>query len=327
MIVVIMCTILIAFLSWRFVEKPFRSKEGFTRQHIFIYAGVGGLFFISIGVAGLKTPYLNRFENSEVYDSTIYRLRGNYGLSQSCEKSFLHSEECRTSANPEILLWGDSYASQLVGLITESKPDVKMIQATISQCAPIVGASYANVIFGAKQCIQANDKTLNLIKSTPSIKYVVLASPFESLSINGAILLRDGTLINKGRDEYIKLFKKTIDDIVKLGRVPVVIAPPVKNQNNDIGYCLLKKSLLKQSLSYCDFSVDDMPDIQRGVYKIMGEIRKSAKVLWLGQLTCHDNKCLASEEGVFFYRDKGHLSFEGSQYLGKKYNFYNMIVN
>ena len=43
-------TFLLAFLSWRFVEKPFRNKQRFTRQQVFIAAMVGSFFFIGLGL-------------------------------------------------------------------------------------------------------------------------------------------------------------------------------------------------------------------------------------------------------------------------------------
>ncbi|WP_152960101.1 acyltransferase family protein, partial [Trabulsiella odontotermitis] len=85
MMCVILITMLLAYLSWRFIEKPFRGKGNITRLQIFTYAGVGTSLFVTIAIIGVKTPYLNRFEGSEIYNSSVYRLRGNFGLSQQCE--------------------------------------------------------------------------------------------------------------------------------------------------------------------------------------------------------------------------------------------------
>ena len=45
-------TLLLAYFSWRFVERPFRNKQRFTRKQIFVMGFVGSLVFIAIG-AGL----------------------------------------------------------------------------------------------------------------------------------------------------------------------------------------------------------------------------------------------------------------------------------
>ncbi len=44
-------SILMAYISWRYVEAPFRDKRCFSQQQIFIASLVGALFFILIGMA------------------------------------------------------------------------------------------------------------------------------------------------------------------------------------------------------------------------------------------------------------------------------------
>lgn len=327
MVSICIATIFVAWLSWKYVEAPFRSKNGFTKSQIFKMSGAGSALFILLSLIGFNSSFLNRFDGNPKYDDVANRLRGNFGLSKQCEKQFYHSRECLTADHPEILLWGDSYAMQVAGLITSSKPDVRMIQATISQCAPILGASDTKSIYGAKECIEANDKVMSMMRSTPSIKYVVIASPFERLADGGSIVLRDGEVIKDGSAEFTKLFKDTIAQVKDAGKIPVVVAPPVKNRSNDIGYCLMKSELVGAELSSCDFKLDAMPGVQRKVYRTLGKIAETTKVLWITNLTCKDGSCSASEDGTLFYRDKGHLSYEGSAYLGKKYNFYKQIVN
>ncbi|MEM6050538.1 acyltransferase family protein [Erwinia sp. P7711] len=320
-------TVAIAYLSWRYVESPFRNKTFISKRRVFKLSAFYSLGLIIISILGIQTSYLNRFEGNPRYIDINNRMRGNYGISEKCEKTFLTSKNCMTSKEPEILVWGDSYGMQMANVIKASKPDVKMVQATVSQCAPVIGASYAKLIYGARECIEGNDKVFEYLKRTPSIKYVVLASPFEGLVNNGYILQRDGKIVNPGSKEFLRLFYKTIDEIKSIGRIPVVIAPPIKFKGNDIGYCLKKSSLLNASLSRCNFDAKQMPDVQRRVYETMKEISLQSKVIWMPNFTCHHGKCEASENGVFFYRDKGHLPYEGSEYLGKKYDFYKMVVN
>ncbi|PKH24214.1 hypothetical protein CIG19_07155 [Enterobacterales bacterium CwR94] len=318
-------TIPLAWLTWKYVETPFRTKGNFSRKTIFKFSLAGSVFFLLLGMIGSSTGYLSRFNDNPMYDKLVYRLRGNYGLAEQCEKKFFYSKNCMTSDEPEVLLWGDSYAMHLAGMFTASNPEIRMIQATISQCAPVIGVSYANAIYGTRDCIEANDRTLDLLKTMPSIKYVVLASPFERFGDNGAIVLRNGTIINRGADVFIQSFKNTIDKIKSLGKIPVVIAPPIKYELNDVGFCLMKSSLLGMSLERCDFNFDNMPEVQVKLYNVLRDISKTTKVIWLSDLTCKNGRCKASENGVFFYRDKGHLPYEGSSYLGRKYDIYKLL--
>ena len=44
---------------------------------------------------------------------------------------------------------------------------------------------------------------------------------------------------------------------------------------------------------------------------------KGITVVWLRDQLCRHDVCPASEDGVFLYRDAGHLSFEGSRWIGE----------
>jgi len=43
-------TLLLAYVSWRWVEKPLRERSRFSRQQIFVMAALGSLLFVAIGV-------------------------------------------------------------------------------------------------------------------------------------------------------------------------------------------------------------------------------------------------------------------------------------
>ncbi len=44
-------SVLIGYISWRYIEAPFRNKQRFTQKQIFASSLLGGLFFILIGIA------------------------------------------------------------------------------------------------------------------------------------------------------------------------------------------------------------------------------------------------------------------------------------
>ena len=55
-------TLMLAWFSWRFVEKPFRDRRRFSRTQIFSGAVIGSLLFIALGVGLVLTDGLaNRF--------------------------------------------------------------------------------------------------------------------------------------------------------------------------------------------------------------------------------------------------------------------------
>lgn len=50
--VLVLASLVLAFITWRFVEKPFRNSARFSRRDIFLYGGVGSVLFIAIGLTG-----------------------------------------------------------------------------------------------------------------------------------------------------------------------------------------------------------------------------------------------------------------------------------
>ncbi len=128
----------LAYLSWRYIERPFRKKGGVSRQTIFVFAIIGSVVFIVIGLAGHMT---NGFggrttKNGITLQSIEEKLKVNHGLNNGCEGTFTLSPNCRTSDEPEIVIWGDSFAMHLVKGIMASNPDARIIQMTKSVCGP-----------------------------------------------------------------------------------------------------------------------------------------------------------------------------------------------
>ena len=328
MYALIALTIAIAYISWKWVEKPFREKDRFNAPQIFRYTALGSLAFISLGITGLLFPsHMNRFTGNQAYAEVNYRLRGNFGLSKSCERTFKNAEECRTSDDPHVLVWGDSYAMQIVPAIIASNPGVKLVQATVSQCEPILGYARSSTIFGAKNCIQSNDKVLEMLKSTPSIKDVVISSPYPQLAASNYVTDRSGrNFIATPNDSY-NMVVSTINQLKRIGKRVTIVAPtPEDKFGKDIGFCLLKRSSLNLDRSVCDFSSSDMSDKQKEIYRRINIISQDVNVVWLKDAICNDGICHSTMNNKLIYRDKGHLSYEGSELIGKKMNLYSLII-
>ncbi|MCX7090789.1 MAG: acyltransferase [Legionellales bacterium] len=51
-------TLLLAFLTWKFIEQPFRNRKNFSRRQIFLFSTLWTLFFVCVGVVGTyNSPY------------------------------------------------------------------------------------------------------------------------------------------------------------------------------------------------------------------------------------------------------------------------------
>jgi peptidoglycan/LPS O-acetylase OafA/YrhL len=324
-IVLILCSFLLAFFSWKYVEAPFRNKTKISRKVIFLLSVIGMVTFIIIGILGHKSEgFPNRFKNNAIFLTGQAKLHGNYGLSSACEKNFVEGGECATSETPEILVWGDSYAMHLVPGILSSNRDARLQQATVSQCAPIINFALVTAIHGAQNCIAFNDSVFQYL-SDSTVKYVVLSSPFERFYDNRTMVDSEGRLHSNGAEITLSGLLDLVERIRKLGKIPVIFTPPPSN-GKDLGNCLLRNELRGYSLNNCDFERENISPIKSEITRTLQSIL-TANVVDLTSLICDREVCSTSLEGVYLFRDTGHLSYEGSTKLGETYDFYNLIVS
>lgn len=325
-IVLFLSLFLISSFSWRYIEQPFRNCHFLTtRQIVGLGVTIPGCFII-LAITGINTNFLNRFYDKN-YQEVVNRMHFNYGLSEYCDSESIIYGPCQTNPSPEILLWGDSYAMHVAGMITASNPGVKMLQTTFSQCPPVIGVANTNTFLNPERCINKNDKVLEMLRHNESIKYVVLASAFERLSDNGDIIFSSGEIRGKGSQDYRSYFMSTVDEIKRLGKVPVIISPPPKNKSYNTGLCLERAILTDKALYNCNFDISHIPPEQQGVYEYLSKLSDRIRIISLKNYICNNGKiCQASVDGKIIYLDQGHISQEGSQLLGRQFDIYRMIT-
>lgn len=159
-------SIIMAYVSWRFIEKPFRDKERFGRNKIFLYSTVGGLIFIVFGVAGIikkgdlgrlnaeQVEFLTYFENDIPEQHYVIKMGLDEKYRQQCSFYDLGfrrrngyetkipkkaiATECYTSTKSRdklVFIWGDSHAQQLYYGLKQTLPDdYDILQVASSGC-------------------------------------------------------------------------------------------------------------------------------------------------------------------------------------------------
>jgi len=155
----------LAYLSWKYVERPFRDRAKFTRKKIFLYSLAWSIFFIAIGLIGQFTNgFLTKGQaavlayneyNNEKED--IGRL-GNCFLGQEDGPEKYTSVCFASDSKNSTLIWGDSHAAALAFGLREANPNLS--QFTASGCPPILGET----IKTRPLCKRTNDYIADQIK-------------------------------------------------------------------------------------------------------------------------------------------------------------------
>ena len=150
--------ILLAYLSWRFVEQPFRNKQKLSRKQIWIFAISATLILSVLSVYVYKSNGLpKRFDGK--YAEAFYPHE--FKEDNFCKFKPLHGSEnllgCDfgdPNGKKTVFLVGDSHASALLGGLHDSfqKQSVKgvRVQVRVLRCvcrrAPQSGASAARAV-------------------------------------------------------------------------------------------------------------------------------------------------------------------------------------
>ena len=110
---ILILTLLLAFITWKYVEQPFKNRKQFPRHKIFKYSLFISLLFISVG---LFSTYL--FESNGVFNSEkklAYALSNHLGVisSNMDERLFVKSRIEIEKQNPNVILAGSSRIMQI----------------------------------------------------------------------------------------------------------------------------------------------------------------------------------------------------------------------
>jgi len=314
-------SLIIAYLSWRFIEQPFRRPSNFfsSRNYIFTLSSLFLIGFVFVGYVGhLKNGFSDTSDARRYLSELESRIETNHGLHTDCEGEFNLSVNCRTDVQPNVLLWGDSYAMHLYQGIQASNPSVKLQQHTLSNCSPILDISNISItksIDQASMCITFNNKVFDWLDKAENVEFVVLSSKFQWLG-SEEFVDQNGNIFSSSVEEVLPHLVESIERMKALGKGVILVAPSPSSRKNIIN-CLINNAIYSENKD-CVFSLDLDNDVQL----LLEQLSESHSVYWLYKDICDDDQCAVSQNDFFIYRDTDHLSKEGSAFLGYKFNWF-----
>ncbi|WP_197063503.1 acyltransferase family protein [Novosphingobium malaysiense] len=295
-------SIALGWASWRFVERPFRSRRRFSRKFIFSSAFAGSSVFGLVGLAAFATQGLpQRFGDLSMQlardDQQTVNTKGCF-LKEGFEN--WRGKECFLTTEgdgPTTLLWGDSHANHYAGSIMEGRGGVDgpVLLFASAGCAPI-----RDTDFPMRPHCRANNDHVGEIIDRFDIDRVVLSAYWERvLDENGIGLGRLAKTVawleSKGVDVALigdnpdfAMSNPQFLQIRLAGRNPPVkdFYAPVRNSP---GY----NSRLKAAAGADEFY---------NPYKPL----------------CRDGRCLAYRNGNLLMRDNSHFAGYGADLILKE---------
>ena len=329
---------LAAFLSWKYIEQPFREKKGFFKngKRLFqILVALTLLFclFAFFGGYYKKIGYLRRLSKdvkaySQSYkDTNPDRNRCHQGASES----FKESEICHigaTDQQPSFAVWGDSFADAMMPAVKSLAVQYNKlsIYSSSSACAPSLGID--RKVNGIHlSCNNFNQIMIDTIKKN-QIKHVLLISAWSIPGYRISNGQKEDPIIDpvfqnikvdKNEDESFKKFVYGIDRLLKelqpMGvKVWVVRRTPIPDF--DVPSYLGRYQLLGRDPKLLEKPAQIYAEIARPSNQMWDEFAKKYNVGLIdpSQVLCAE-KCKLELDGKSLYSDHTHLSKTGVMYV------------
>lgn len=313
--ITILVSVLFAILMYTLVENP--CRRGLKPNWQFIVGMITATFVV------VSTYFASAAIAKSGIDFDELRA-ANFGLAPECDYSGRNLEfntVCSTTQGPDVLVWGDSYAMHLVGGISEKNA---VIQATFSGCGPFLGIALKReelkeAELWADKCLAFNRYVLRHLNDFPSVKTVVLATPWRQLLSTRTKFVNDignEKIESIGGEEFAEeAIAPTIEAIKATGREVILVAPP-PSTGQDMAMCLERIATGKVTFGN-SCKIDEAQSSARDqlVISTLDKLAKkyNAKLLRLSEALCSNGSCLTQLDGTPIYRDAGHLSNLGSK--------------
>lgn len=303
----------LAFLSWKFVEGPFRNRNRINRKNVFLFSVIGSILFIAVGLGGqITNGYEIRHSDEErhLLNFRHYNVKEAY-RQRSCfldlDQRFTDfDDKCiANTTDPtanKVVLWGDSHSAALsYGLHINIE---NLTQMTASGCTPII--DYSPIT--RPNCGEINQFALAKIEQIkPAILLMHANWSYPMEEISGG--LKQGLQLTI--DQVQMLSPKT--RVVLLGGVPQW-APslPVHLVKNGIS---LRDTAYNPPYKYREITSTD---------NLLATIAQKQNVEFISilDLVCIEGSCLTAVETEDGYEptawDYGHLTKPASSLVAKK---------
>lgn len=325
-------TIVLSIFSWKYIEAPIRTQKILKSRHsLFFFTTTISIVVIT---AGSLLYFLNGLPLRGKSDNGFYTV----------DSEWIHWGECETIARgvngksiddycvigdenskPDFFLWGDSHARALASAIdTSAKMNgVAGRIATKAACPPLLSIERP----GRKTCEEFNEKILEYLSESPSIKKVFLVARW-ALSLEGTrykkehgkpVKLVDNLTVNNVTMNNEVLFgvglTRTVDELQKIGK-DVVIVKTIPEVGYDVPNAYHISKLTNRDLNELIApTVGEYNQRNQKVFSIFDvfEEEKDVMIINPALYLCGDQHCKVLSDGKVLYRDDDHLSTFGAR--------------
>jgi len=330
-IVGIFLSLIVAVISWHFIEGPFRKPGRFSRRQVFSFVGSSTvaicLVCIVIWTSGglparLAAPTIAMARGATDIDSRHEKCHGRRPADGLCEFGAAGDHP------PTFLLWGDSHAGALLPAVEVAAVKVgrKGLIATKGACPPLIGVRrIKSAGLETESCRDFNDSVLEMLTIEKRKIDTVILSARWALSATGQrvsgevgrpVVIFDNASITPRFSDNINVFRRgltrTVETLNRLG-LSVVILGDVP----EIGWHVPRSLATAAQYGVPSPQAPTLSTVLQRTAAADAIIRNltsrlSVSFVPLANILC-EPKCLVVWSGRPVYSDDDHLSFHGAK--------------
>lgn len=339
--VLFVVSMLVAGLSWRYVEQPFRRPPGGPgRGRLFAAAGAGmvclavagGAIWVSSGLPQRLPPDVLRIAQARTdkdprYDECLTRINAEADWATPC----LYGAPGDTA---QIALWGDSNGPALIPALEAAGQNTGKTVALFARlgCPPVEGFEWHDPGNENYWCGAFYDTALQTILNSPALETVVITMRpalytqgwFDDFGFGEVSFppIEIGTRTHIAASDaernafYFGQMEKTIQTLTGAGK-RVVLVYPIPVYANHIPTVLARKVARGENPETVSIPRQYFDDRNAAVFPAFDRLVAEYDLIPVKpHLTlCDADSCAMYRDGVVLYHDRSHLSRTAAQQL------------
>ncbi|WP_025857415.1 acyltransferase family protein [Pseudomonas sp. CHM02] len=323
----LLLSLVLGYLSWRFVEAPFREKRLLAGRKAILAAGLAGI--LGLGFTGLALREADgvpwrlseqalRYAQAKTWSPALMACMADKDTPD--DRLFCHFGPKGRSVSA--LVWGDSHATALIPALEDAanRHDISLVQASFAGCMPLDGLE------NIARCAHFNQRVEKAL-AEQSFSDVVLAARW-SLYLYGQMSGdKEHALKEPGTGKYVRAvaeqrfaqgLRERISGLRAAGhRVWLVKEVPL--QEIIVPYRLSRLTMMHRPVDREGLPLEEHVERQAFITRLFDELAAADSgvgVLDPAPLLCGaDGLCRVELNGRALYTDDNHLSDVGARHI------------
>ena len=343
MLALTVVSLLLAYASWRLVERPFRDKRQFSRAQIFRLGALASVAFLAIGVAGNLTrgfaeryppdqSNLNAFSSPDIRAACDKNYDGNgWGV------GFCRLGDASVADSEDIAVFGDSHAEAILPAFDVAGKQLGMgiVHIGLGGCPPLLGVDVVAHNYDPGVCETLATREFEYVRDH-HIKRLILVARWTLYTEPGydRETMNDNFLVSHDSHElsqqasrtvFEHSLKRTLEAYQALGvKVDIIAQVPQQRADPKSLYYRLAQDRDEsendklQAISAISVPVQRHAELQRYTRHVfeMDRDQGLADLISLDEVFCRSERCLIGN-AASWYRDYNHINAKGTELVAE----------